>query len=98
MININTLNQINDIMNVLNNTRKAIHKSQSGDNFTQTMQQVKIQTPTQTAQQTVINPDVKGKPVTVKKCLYCGKDITGDMPFCDESHASMYRAYGPRRQ
>lgn len=98
MISLNTLNQINDIMTILNNTRKAVHKPQTGNNFVQTIQQTAVQTPAQTVQQTVVNPDAKGKPTTVKKCLYCGKDITGDIPFCDESHASMYRAYGPRRQ
>lgn len=98
MISLNTLNQINDIMTILNNTRKAIAKPQGDKSFTQTMQQTTVQTPAQTVKQTVVNPDATSKPAVVKKCLYCGKDITGDMPFCDESHASMYRAYGPRRQ
>lgn len=98
MISLNTINQINDIMTVLNNTRKAINKPQSGESFAQTLQQVQVQTPAQTAQQTIVKPDVDSKPVVVKKCKYCGKDVTGGKPFCDDSHASMYRTYGPRRQ
>lgn len=97
MISLNTLNQINDIMTILNNTKKAMTKSQGG-NFAQAMQQTTVQTPAQTVQQTIVKPDANSKPVVVKKCRYCGKDVTGDMPFCDESHASMYRTYGPRRQ
>lgn len=99
MISLNAINQINDIITVLNNTRKALNKSQSNDSgFTQELQQTTVQTPTQTVQQMTIKPDVNRKPTAVKKCKYCNKDVAGDVPFCDESHASMYRLYGPRRQ
>lgn len=56
MISLNTLNQINDIMTILNNTRKVVGKSQSGNSFAQTLQQVQVQTPTQTVQQTIVLP------------------------------------------
>lgn len=99
MISLNTINQINDIITILNNTRKALNKSQLNDSgFTQELQQTKVQTPAQTVQQMTVMPDINSKPNTVKKCKYCNKDVTGDIPFCDESHASMYRLYGPRRQ
>lgn len=98
MISLNTLNQINDIMTILNNTRKVVHKPQSGNSFAQAIQQATVQTPVQTVQQAVVKPDANSKSTVIKKCKYCGKDVTGDMPFCDEGHASMYRAYGPRRQ
>ena len=98
MISLNALDQINDIMTILNNTRKAVLKPQSDSKFAQDMQQATIQTPAQIVQQTVVKPEANSKPVTVKKCLYCGKDVTGDTPFCDESHASLYKTYGARRQ
>lgn len=65
MINFNTINQINDIMTILNNTRKAVNKPQSGNNFEQAIQQAAaqetIQTPAQTVQQTVIKPDITSR-------------------------------------
>lgn len=102
MIDINTINQINDIMTILNNTRKAMSKPQSDSTFDKQLQQAAeqttVQTPAQTVQQLTVKPDVNSKSTVVKKCKYCNKDVTGDLPFCDESHASMYRLYGPRRQ
>ena len=60
MISLNTLNQINDIMTILNNTRKAIAKQQSDKSFDQLVQQaenkITVQTPAQTVQQTAILP------------------------------------------
>ena len=56
MLSINTLNDINNIMTILNNTRKAVHKPQSGNSFTQAIQQVQVQTPAQTVQQTTVLP------------------------------------------
>lgn len=60
MISLNTLNQINDIMTILNNTRKAIAKQQSDKSFDQLVQQaenkITVQTPAQTVQQTTILP------------------------------------------
>lgn len=56
MISLNTLNQINDIMTILNNTRKVVHKPQSGGNFAQAIQQATVQTPAQTVQQTTVLP------------------------------------------
>ena len=57
MINFNTINQIEDIMTILNNTRKVVAKSQQkGSSFGKDIQQVTVQTPTQTVQQTTIMP------------------------------------------
>lgn len=56
MISLNTLNQINDIVTVLNNTKKAIQKPQSDGSFAQTLQQIQVQTPAQTVQQTTVSP------------------------------------------
>ena len=60
MINLNTINQINDIMTILNNTRKAVSKSQVGNAFDkqlqQTTEQTAVQTPAQTVQQTTVLP------------------------------------------
>lgn len=60
MISLNTINQINDIMTILNNTRKAVSKHQTDKSFDQQVQraenQITVQTPTQTVQQTVILP------------------------------------------
>ena len=60
MISLNTLNQINDIMTILNNTRKAIAKQQSDKPFDQLVQQaenkITAQTPAQTVQQAIILP------------------------------------------
>ena len=60
MINLNTINQINDIMTILNNTRKAISKSQADSAFDkqlqQTTEQTTVQTPDQIVQQTTILP------------------------------------------
>lgn len=60
MISLNTLNQINDIMTVLSNTRKAVSKPQTDKSFDQQVQraesQITVQTPTQTVQQAIITP------------------------------------------
>lgn len=60
MISLNTLNQINDIMTILNNTRKAITKQQLDKSFDQQVQyaenKITVHTPTQTVQQTTILP------------------------------------------
>ena len=60
MISLNTINQINDIMTILNNTRKAVTKPQSGKSYEQVAQEVAeqstVQTPAQTVQQTTILP------------------------------------------
>ena len=60
MINLNTINQINDIMTILNNTRKAISRSQADSTFDkqlqQTTEQTTVQTPAQIVQQTTVLP------------------------------------------
>lgn len=65
MINLNTINQINDIMTILNNTRKAVSKSQVGNAFDkqlqQTTEQTAVQTPTQTVQQTTVLPSIMSR-------------------------------------
>lgn len=65
MININTINQINDIMTILNNTRKAISRSQADSAFDkqlhQTAEQNIIQTPAQIVQQTTVLPSAMSR-------------------------------------
>ena len=60
MINLNTINQINDIMTILNNTRKAVSKPQADSAFDKQLQQITeqttVQTPTQVVQQTTVLP------------------------------------------
>ena len=65
MINLNTINQINDIMTILNNTRKAVSKSQVGNAFDkqlqQTTEQTAVQTPAQTVQQATVLPSIMSR-------------------------------------
>ena len=65
MISLNTLNQINDIMTILNNTRKVVSKSQVGNAFDkqlqQTTEQTAVQTPTQTVQQATVLPSIMSR-------------------------------------
>ena len=65
MINLNTINQINDIMTILNNTRKAIPRSQADSAFDkqlqQTTEQTTIQTPAQIVQQTTVLPSAMSR-------------------------------------
>lgn len=65
MINLNTINQINDIMTILNNTRKAVSKSQADSAFDkqlqQTTEQNTVQTPAQIVQQTTVLPSAMSR-------------------------------------
>lgn len=65
MINLNTINQINDIMTILNNTRKAISRSQADSAFDkqlhQPAEQTTIQTPAQVVQQTTVLPSAMSR-------------------------------------
>lgn len=65
MINLNTINQINDIMTILNNTRKTISRSQADSAFDkqlqQTTEQATIQTPAQVVQQTTVLPSTMSR-------------------------------------
>lgn len=65
MINLNTINQINDIMTILNNTRKAVAKPQSGKSYEQVAQEVAeqtaVQTPAQIVQQTTVLPSAMSR-------------------------------------
>ena len=65
MINLNTINQINDIMTILNNTRKAVSKAQADSVFDkqlhQTAEQTTVQTPAQIVQQTTILPSIMSR-------------------------------------
>lgn len=60
MISLNTINQIEDIMTILNNTRKAVTKSQPGKSYDQvaqeTAEQTVVQTPDHVVKQTVVKP------------------------------------------
>lgn len=65
MINLNTINQINDIMTILNNTRKAVSKAQADSAFDkqlqQTTEQTTVQTPAQIVQQTTVLPSAMSR-------------------------------------
>ena len=65
MINLNTINQINDIMTILNNTRKAVSKHQTDKSFDQQVQraenQITVQTPAQIVQQTTVLPSAMSR-------------------------------------
>lgn len=65
MINLNTIDQINDIMTILNNTRKAVSKQQADSAFDkqlqQTTEQTTVQTPAQIVQQTTILPSAMSR-------------------------------------
>ena len=64
MINLNTINQINDIMTILNNTRKAVSKSQGNvfdKQLHQTAEQSTVQTPAQIVQQTTVLPSAMSR-------------------------------------
>ena len=65
MINLNTINQINDIMTILNNTRKAISKPHTDSAFDkqlqQTTEQTAVQTPAQIVQQTTVLPSAMSR-------------------------------------
>lgn len=91
MISINTINQINDIMTILNNTRKAITKPQQKDNgFRKEIQQVTVQTPAQTVQQTTIMPSAISRSniyddfCCVKGCNKPAVLWVGNKPYCKE--------------
>lgn len=60
MISLNTINQIEDIMTILNNTRKAVSKPHTDSAFDkqlrQPTEQPTIQTPAQTVQQATVLP------------------------------------------
>lgn len=60
MINLNTISQIEDIMTILNNTRKSAAKPQSGKSYDQVAQEVveqtAVQTPDHVVKQTIVKP------------------------------------------
>lgn len=94
MINLNTINQINDIMTILNNTRKAISRSQADSAFDkqlqQTTEQTTVQTPAQTVQQTTVLPSNQLYPSRLYDlcCVDgCNKPAVlwiKNMPYCKE--------------
>lgn len=78
MISLDTINQINQIMTVLNNTKAKLNNAKGG-NFAQALQQTTVQTPAQTVQQTMIKPNVdySHSPLFSKMvCCICGKPGT----------------------
>ena len=91
MISLNTINQINDIITILNNTRKVTSKPQSNDSdFIQKLQQNVIQTPAQTVQQATVLPSIKyysnmyNDTCCVKGCNKPAVLWVKNMPYCKE--------------
>lgn len=88
MISLNTLNQINDIMTILNNTAKKSQKAQPKNSFAQTMQQVTVQTPAQTVQQMTIKPSMLQSRFMNDLCCVCEKapavTWVNGKPYCKE--------------
>lgn len=94
MISLNTINQINDIMTVLNNTRKAVTKQQPGKSYDQVAQEVAeqpvAQEPALAIQQTTIHPSMLQyrSMLNVKCCVDgCNKSAVvwvNDKPYCKE--------------
>ena len=87
MISLNTLNQINQIMTVLDNTKKTLNKVQGKPgNFAQAMQQATVQTPAQIVQQTTIKPNLKPRAFNDLCCMCENPAITwiSGKPYCKE--------------
>lgn len=94
MINLNTINQINDIMTILNNTRKAMSKPQADNAFDkqlqQTTEQTAVQTPAQTVQQATVLPstlhysNMYNDTCCVKGCNKPAVLWIKNMPYCKE--------------
>ena len=94
MISLNTINQINDIMTILNNTRKAVTKPQSGKSYERVAQEVAeqntVQTPAQTVQQATVLPSIKyyssmyNDTCCVKGCNKPAVLWVKNMPYCKE--------------
>ena len=93
MINLNTINQINDIMTILNNTRKSVAKSQTNSAFDkqlqQTTEQTTVQTPNSIIKQTTVVPAKLDGMFSNSTCCVkgCNKPAVlwvKNIPYCKE--------------
>ena len=93
MISLNTINHIEDIMTILNNTRKAVTKPQSGKSYDQVAQEVveqqSVQTPYHTVKQTTIAPAKLDGMFSNRTCCVkgCNKPAVlwvNNIPYCKE--------------
>lgn len=93
MISLNTINQINDIMTILNNTRKAVTKPQPGKSYDQVAQEVAeqatVKTPDHIVKQTTITPAKLDGMFSNSTCCVkgCNKPAVlwiKNVPYCKE--------------
>lgn len=93
MISLNTINQIEDIMTILNNTRKSVTKPQSGKSYDQIAQeaveQTVVQTPDHIVKQTTIAPAkldgmFRNNTCRVKDCNKPAVLWVNNIPYCKE--------------
>lgn len=93
MISLNTINQIEDIMTILNNTRKSVAKPQSGKSYDQVAQEAvehtAVQTPNSIIKQTTVVPAKLDGMFSNSTC--CVKDCNKpavlwvkNIPYCRE--------------
>lgn len=93
MISLNTINQIENIMTILDNTRKAVAKSQSGKSYDQVAQEVveytAVQTPNSIVKQTTVAPAKLDGMFSNNTCCVkgCNKPAVlwvNSIPYCKE--------------
>lgn len=93
MISLNTINQIEDIMTILNNTRKAVSKPHAGKSYEQVAQeaveQTVVQTPDRIVKQTTVKPAKLDGMFSNSTCYVkgCNKPAVlwiKNIPYCKE--------------
>lgn len=93
MISLNTINQIEDIMTILNNTRKTVTKPRSGKSYDQVAQeaveQTVVQTPEHIVKQTTVTPAKLDGMFSNSTCCVkgCNKPAVlwvKNIPYCKE--------------
>ena len=93
MISLNTINQIEDIMTILNNTRKTVTKPQLGKSYDQVAQEVveqqSVQMPDHVVKQTIIKPTKLDGMFSNSTCCIkgCNKPAVlwvKNVPYCKE--------------
>ena len=93
MISLNTINQIEDIMTILNNTRKTVTKPQLGKSYDQVAQEVveqqSVQMPDRIVKRTTITPAKLDGMFSNSTCCVngCNKPAVlwvKNIPYCKE--------------
>lgn len=93
MISLNTISQIEDIMTILNNTRKAVTKPHTGKSYDQVAQEVveqaTVKTPDHIVKQTTITPAKLDGMFSNSTCCVkgCNKPAVlwvKNIPYCKE--------------